>query len=322
MLVCREIKFDRELFNKIARRSKTASFFQTGDWLSVWLRHFEKNSLFWGVFDKDDLIGIAPFYLKNDVVSLLGTREVAQGEVLTDFGDIIAVYKREEEIWKALIGAFQSKIQNIKLELNFIREDSASFSILRNLGLNSKQVDRAPYVDLPSSWDEYLISLERHNRHEIKRKMKKAKEVEFNLVENKIKNEFIERMLELIALSNPEKKEFLKPEVADFFRDLIKTLADYGVLRMFFLKYRSKLIAGLIFFYYQNEYLLYNSGFDPQYASLSPGFVLKSEFLKKAITDRVKRLNFLRGGERIKYDLGGKDNKLYKFSISFLYENE
>ncbi|HBX44078.1 MAG TPA: transposase, partial [Deltaproteobacteria bacterium] len=37
-------------------------------------------------------------------------------------------------------------------------------------------MDRSPYVPLPSSFEEYLLRLERKERHELRRKIRRAEE--------------------------------------------------------------------------------------------------------------------------------------------------
>ena len=58
--------------------------------------------------------------------------------------------------------------------------------------------------------------------------------------------------------------------------------------------------------------LLYNSGYDPDYSKLSVGLLLKALCLKEAIEDGKEYLDFLRGKEPYKYDLGAKDVQLYQ----------
>ena len=60
---------------------------------------------------------------------------------------------------------------------------------------------------------------------------------------------------------------------------------------------------------------IYNSGYDPQYAYLSVGLLSKAACLRHAIEDGRKRLDFLRGNEPYKYDLGGKDLQVYRCLI-------
>ena len=74
-------------------------------------------------------------------------------------------------------------------------------------------------------------------------------------------------------------------------------------------------IAVTLSFHYQDEVLLYNSGFDPEYGYLSAGLLLTADLIKQAIEQNKKIFDFLRGNERYKYDLGGKERNLYKISF-------
>ena len=60
---------------------------------------------------------------------------------------------------------------------------------------------------------------------------------------------------------------------------------------------------------------LYNSGYDPQYASFSIGLASKALILGEAIEAGRRCADFLRGHEPYKYDLGGKDRQVYKATV-------
>ena len=47
---------------------------------------------------------------------------------------------------------------------------------------------------------------------------------------------------------------------------------------------------------------LYNSGFHPDHAALSPGVVLLAHLVRDAIARGRRRFDFLRGEERYKYE--------------------
>jgi CelD/BcsL family acetyltransferase involved in cellulose biosynthesis len=89
---------------------------------------------------------------------------------------------------------------------------------------------------------------------------------------------------------------------------------SYSVI--LFIKHEAKLVAGIILFYFNDEVLLYNSGFDPEYFYLSPGVVVVSQAIKDSIEKEKKVFDFLRGNERYKYDLGGADRKLLRVTLN------
>ena len=199
------------------------------------------------------------------------------------------------------------------LEFSFIREDSPSFEVLKELGGKIEEVDEAPYLDLPKTWEEYLDSLDRHNRHELKRKMRKIENEDVQIVLSSSSVEDIQELFRLMELSSDEKKRFLSDKMKDFFQEIIFLFYKNKIAELIFLRMEDINIAATLSFYYRDDVLLYNSGFDPKYGYLSAGLLLKAHLIKLAIEQKKKRFDFLRGNERYKYDLGGKKRKLYKF---------
>jgi CelD/BcsL family acetyltransferase involved in cellulose biosynthesis len=59
------------------------------------------------------------------------------------------------------------------------------------------------------------------------------------------------------------------------------------------------------------EYV-YNSGYDPEVARLSPGIVLAADCIRRAMERGMTVFHFLRGQEDYKYRLGGKEEKIYQ----------
>lgn len=316
MLIIKEIRLEDSLsWDQLIRDSNTASFFQTKEWLRVWCKHFPSEGSevkIIGVFDGDNLLGVAPLEISENSVNFLGINPVLGGELVSDFGDIIIKSGREKEVWENLIRQCLADSQSIAL--NFIREDSPSFKILQELGGEVKEIDVAPYIDLPGTWDEYLNSLARHDRHELRRKMRKIAEEGAIMTDYRGDDNDSEEFFALMVNSNERKKNFLTPEMKLFFHEVIKTFYP-DKLALSFLKSGKNYIAGVLTFLFKDEVLLYNSGFDSKYANLAAGLILKAYLIKKAIETGKKKFDFLRGGERYKYDLGGKERKLYKVTF-------
>lgn len=321
MLSIQDISFDID-WDDLINRSSTAAFFQTKDWLTLWLKHFPIKEKIVGVFDGEELIGIAPFSIDNQKIDLLGVTPVLGRELVSDFGDIIAKISCEKTVWQEILtkvksqkspaspGTGRAKVKSVVF--NFIREDSPSFGILQELGGKAEEIDVAPYIELPETWEDYLAGLDRHDRHELRRKMRKLG----NATVTKGNLSDIDEFFRLMTLGNEQKRNFLKPEIKGFFQDVITLFLPKDMLEISFLEYEGWTIAAVLIFIFHNEVLLYNSGFDPKYSHLSPGLILKAYAIKEAIEKGRKRFDFLRGNERYKYDLGGKERKLYKIKLT------
>ncbi len=324
MLIVKKITLEDDLpWDELVKNSKTATFFQTKEWLKLWAKHFGGEMKILGVFEGENLIGIVPFEVRDAKVNFLGVNPVLGEELVTDFGDIITIEGREREVWEAVLSHLKNDSGPIRqaqgkqarmtigLELNFIREDSPSFNVLKELGGKVEEVDVAPYINLLKSWEEYLAGLDRHDRHELRRKIQKIETEGVTLADYQGDINDIVEFFRLMTLGNEQKRGFLSSEMKDFFNDIIKTFYP-DKLALSFLKKEEKYIVGALTFLFKDEVLLYNSGFDLNYSQFAPGLILKAYMIKRAIEEGKKRFDFLRGGERYKYDLGGKEKKLYR----------
>jgi len=189
-----------------------------------------------------------------------------------------------------------------------LREDSGTY---RRFGPGKPQ-EVSPYLDLPHTGGEYMAGLERKDRKELKRKFLRLAEAGYELVEEDNLAEFVR----LHRLSDPKKDKFMSEPMAAFFKDVFQAKVPGWQQQLSFLKINAKYAAGIITFTSADEVWLYNSGYDPQFSYLSVGLLLVALDIKRAIEQGKKKYDFLRGAERYKYELGGRDLQLYKIEIT------
>jgi len=101
-----------------------------------------------------------------------------------------------------------------------------------------------------------------------------------------------------------------------FFRSLADSMATAGLLRLGILELNLLPAAMIMCFDYNDCLYLYNSGYDPQYSYLSAGLLCKVLGIKESIQEGKKRVDFLKGGETYKYQLGGREVPLYRCQIT------
>ena len=169
------------------------------------------------------------------------------------------------------------------------------------------------------SWDEYVSGLRKKDRHELRRKLRRltngnqAEQYAFD-----DPDEIADAMPEFFRLmraSKPDKDDFLTPDREQFFRDLAQELAPRGQYKLFFLELNDVRVASCICFDYNGSYMLYNSGYDPEYSALSVGLLNKALCIQDAIEAGKKSFDFLRGSERYKYNLGGTNQTIHELVI-------
>jgi len=322
-----------EDWNNLLSDSITATVFQTPEYCQAWWNvfvHDDKQLCLVVIYDEKEIIGIAPLRRQNDKITFLGTDSVGKGQdLVTDFGDIVAKKGREKEIWKQVVGAIREMRVVREVVLDYVRESSQSFSVLKESGhqisemIDNANSDVAPYLFLPKTWDEYLAQLGRKERHELRRKLRRLEGVGYEIDSFPIgqlnysyrHSEVVKEFIRLHKLSTREKDLFMTSLMETFFTKLSEVFTPQGLLEFSFLKIGGENVASTISFLWKNEFWLYNSGFDRKYDNLAIGFLLKALTIKMAIEKGFARYSFLRGNERYKYDLGAKDEKLYKIII-------
>ena len=86
----------------------------------------------------------------------------------------------------------------------------------------------------------------------------------------------------------------------NFHEIVLKELYGKGMAKLCFLKTGDKILAGIYLLLYNGKYHFYQSGFDPDWAWLSPGTLLFYYSVKDAHKKGAKEFDFLRGDEEYK----------------------
>ncbi|MDP7534387.1 MAG: GNAT family N-acetyltransferase, partial [SAR202 cluster bacterium] len=189
--------------------------------------------------------------------------------------------------------------------------------IVRKLGfsVNIEEKETTPVTCLPGTWDEYLGGLRKKHRHELRRKIKRLEQADsphqYSCQQADTLDGCMQDFFKLLRASSDEKDEFLTPEREKFFIDIAQELSARDQFKLYFLEVEGQRVAGCICFDYGESYLLYNSGYNPEYSRLSVGLINKAFSIQAAIEEGRESFNFLKGDERYKYDLGAHDESLF-----------
>lgn len=249
------------------------------------------------------------------------------GEQVSDYLDALVAPGREEEFWREFLEHGLPALGGGPLRLPGLVEGTPALSFLpsicRDLGLSCsvEEIDRAPFVSLPGSFEVYLERLPKKERHELRRKMRRAGELLPDLAyrvtrtPEELSND-LPSFVELHRKSHPAKEAFMDEAMTVFFRDVAEGFLASGRLRLAFLSSRGMDVASLFQFRTDGALLLYNSGYDPGHRAANPGLVLIARSIGQAIDEGCAEYDFLRGTERYKYDLGGVDRAVYRLTVS------
>jgi CelD/BcsL family acetyltransferase involved in cellulose biosynthesis len=317
-------------WNALLSRSRCDTLFLTWEWQSTWWKHLGDGALLLLGFRADDdgrLVGIAPLFQSTtdqgqSLLVVVGCRDVS------DYLDLIIERGQEDSVYQALLDYLQNEAPAWEvLDLCNLPQESLTYLRLRELAMargyqtRVETEDVCPVVDLPTTWEGYLSQLDKKQRHEVRRKLRRAEseaETRFVVVggEHDLASE-MRAFVQLHQTSTPEKTKFMDPQMQRFFFDVAQVLQARGWLQLTFIEIEGKKAASLLNFDYQDTILVYNSGYDPaQFAHLSPGWVLTARCIEHAIALGRHKFDFLRGDEDYKYRFGGRDTEVRRLLIA------
>jgi CelD/BcsL family acetyltransferase involved in cellulose biosynthesis len=304
-----------------SNRLKWDCLFVLPGWLKAWWQVFgsDRTPYLCSIFSEGELIGIAPLMIEGQTARLMGDTDVC------DFQDVVVVPGRENVFFDALFGHL--KTQGIRqLDLEAVRSDSMLYRHLAQAaldqydGIECQPVDATMVLDLPASWDDYLLQLTAKQRHEVRRKFRRLEEagrVRLRTADDitAVSSE-MDAFLALFKKNRTDKAQFMTDQMASFFHALAIELASARILRLFFLVLDDAVVAAVMGFDHDETFHLYNNGYDERYHSLSVGLLSKLFSLKESIQRGSKKYDFLKGTEVYKHRLGGKRIPLYRCRVS------
>lgn len=279
--------------------------------------------------DDGRLVGIAPFFITNHEderrMLMLGSIEIS------DYLDVIC---RETDL-DAFIADLIPYIKNTlvdeegiqSLDLYNLCDGSPTIPILEKtadeleLKFENKRLQHSPFIPLPGDWEKYLEQLDKKQRHELRRKLRRITEgdvsVRLYITEEPGKLEDdMDDFLDLMA-QDPVKDEFLSPLMREQMKATMRCAFANGCLQLAFLLIGEQKAAGYVSFDFLNRIWVYNSGIDRNYMSYSPGWVLLGYMLKWANEHGREEFDFMRGDEGYKYRFGAIDRFIMRVKVDF-----
>lgn len=320
-------------WNNLLQKSASHVPFLRHEYLSTWWKTLGGGEWDHGdlhvitAYEDGDLIAVAPLFSTTNLdgrsaLMFLGSIEIS------DYLDMIAPV----DVLPAFIEALLDHLNGPEspewevLDLYNLLENSTTLPVLTETAgkygwdFIKGQLQPAPSISLPNSWDDYLSEIKKKQRHEIRRKIRRAEShvlpTRWYLVEDESTlDDEIDAFLQLMAY-DPEKESFLTEVMQTQMREAIHTAFRAGWLQLAFLEIGGEKAATYLNFDYANRIWVYNSGLDFKFSDLSPGWVLLAYLIQWAIDNGRETLDFMRGEEAYKYRFGGVDRYVCRVQIS------
>jgi len=277
--------------------------------------------------EEDRLIGIAPLFRTTNhegqtALMLLGSIEIS------DYLDLIARPADLPRFLSGLLDELATQPPETWSVLDWYNLPDTSPTLVALKAESAKRgwtyteevYKPTPSIPLPGDWEIYLSGIDKKQRHEIRRKMRRTEEsgraVHWYIVddESRLDSE-IDGFLALMA-NDPEKAAFLSESMRAQMHATAHAAFHDGYLQLAFLEIDGEKAAGYFNFDYGNKIWVYNSGLDRKFMELSPGWVLLGYLLQWANEHKRAEFDFMRGDEDYKYKFGGQNRHVMRVKVT------
>jgi CelD/BcsL family acetyltransferase involved in cellulose biosynthesis len=175
------------------------------------------------------------------------------------------------------------------------------------------QHEVAAVLALPTTTPDWLASLTSKQRHEVRRKRRRFLENAGEPMLTTGGSHDVAAFAAMHRRAAGEKGSFMTEAMERWFTALVdRAGAQVHTLRGDV----GTPLAAAIGFENEEAYYLYNSAYEPAAAHVSPGVVLVTELITRAITQRRTVFDFLKGDEPYKFQLGARPRPLYRIAAT------
>ena len=270
----------------------------------------------------DRLVGVLPMSIRDD--GLLET--FAPG--VSDYLDPLIAPEMEADVWRILLKVF-SRLRSGKwtnVTLHNIRDSAPCRAILPELAaaegfaIESRTDQSCPCLTLPKTWDDYLATLDAHERKETRRKINKVmtkgngRLVRCSHDPADISSS-VATALSLMEQAPGEKGEAVRKTLRPLLERAAPELIPNNLLWLTTLYVNDQPAACTLQFPQTAGPQLYNCGFDNAQREWSAGVVLTAHIIRQAIESGAEVFDLLRGEEPYKYKLGATNRPLWMITL-------
>jgi CelD/BcsL family acetyltransferase involved in cellulose biosynthesis len=318
-------------WNLLAEQSIADTPFSRHEYLSEWWKTLgggewqNAELILISASENDQLFGVAPLFLAEydgqRALMLVGSIEIS------DYLDLIV---READLPRFVSGLFDFLLSSFQdrwsaIDWYNLPDDSPTLAALKAESerpgwTHHEGIYRpTPRISLNGSFEDYLARIDKKQRHEIRRKMRRAaesdKNVRFTIVNGTEDidaeiNAFLDLMLH-----DPGKAQFLHPAMREQMTVTLQNAHKYGYLWLAFLEIDGVKTAASLNFDYKNKLWGYNSGVSSEHRELSPGWVLLAHTIQWCCENGRYEFDFMRGDEEYKYRFGGVNKYVMRVKI-------
>jgi CelD/BcsL family acetyltransferase involved in cellulose biosynthesis len=268
------------------------------------------------------LVGVAPLFAAPNAERRPALLAVGSHEI-SDYLDLIVAHPDLDAFAAALLDRLAWPDMPAWQTLDLYNLPAASptraaltrAALARGWSAAERPLQQTPAIRLPSSWDAYLDMMDKKERHELKRKLRRAEGSEDKITWRLAGRAALSAFLDMMALDS-QKARFLTAAMRAQFDAVAAAAEREGWLQLAFLDVNGVPAAAYLNFDFGNRLWIYNSAIDQRFSGLSAGWVLLGFLLRWAIDNRRAAFDFMRGGEDYKFRFGATAGHVVRLQLS------
>lgn len=311
-------------FEEVFAASDERDIFTSLSWLTAWWRTYGEGRKMrvLEISEHGSPVGYAPLMsttigkvLRLSILEFIGTGQ-------SDRLGILAVDGRKDvhsAAWKHMreSGRWDT------IDLRDMREDGSTVAaLLEGMPEAEKETTRAPFIPILGEHRDYLSGLSSNARHNLGRlwhRLVEEKGARVEAFRDPSDMDFCYRtLLELNAMrwKTIGVSTLAADDMKAFVRLVLQEHARKGQVVFHMILVKDAPIAITYGFAFDNRYLYYLSGFNPEYSTYGPGKVLLSKIIEYCYAEGFNEMDLLRGDEPYKYSFNPIDRTMYRVKVS------
>lgn len=308
--------------------------FRRHEWLATWWRRFRSpgDELFVPLVYGDDgeLVGLAPWFIRRDRWSGRVVQFLGSGKVCSEYLTVLSCAGAEQLVaerladWLATEGA---RFWDV-LDLDGVEDDDPALRALvaemeaRGHAVYKRERERIWRLPLPASWEEFLGELSKGRRAKVRAHERRLLAGDVALREAHDLATLHEG-LDVFHRLHRARRLVLGDQgcsvMPGFHRFLLEAAERYlhdDRLRLQWIEVGREPAAVEIDLLGAETLYYYQTGMNPALAEISPGWLLQTASIKRAIEDGLAWFDFLRGDEVYKSSWGAAPRQLVQVRIA------
>lgn len=272
-------------WNSLVEHSIHPQPFLLWEWMFTWWEVYQQSKyelLVLAVYDEDELVAIAPFYVDNahwlmrGRLRMLGEGEAREDEVVSHYPDVIALDSHRKETVKALVDYLLSHEKKWTLgQFRFMLGDSVLCEMQQSLsdGFDHYTVSSSQSyaIKLPPTPEEYVNSLSRSMRKQFRSRLTRMQ----NSGELKIVSahefddpheamDILERLHRARWQARDSSSIFDSIAFKTFHKTLLNRFLEQGIIDIRVMYHNGEAVAAVHNFNFKKRCYSYQSGFSSQ----------------------------------------------------------